>query len=128
MKAKPGKCYYNAYRVIQELPEYHQADYVEGVTVDRLGLLLEHAWVEKDGEVIDPTFVEDDMTYFPGLRYRGQMGLATAMMTAKPAYTRDDLPFFYRFGWGGGDSPEFMAAWEKAKGHANGLIAACLVT
>jgi hypothetical protein len=33
------------------------------------------------------------------------------------------LPFFYRFGWGGKDSPDFMAAWDAALRCSNAMIA-----
>jgi hypothetical protein len=45
----------------------------------------------------DPAIV-----YFPGLRFEGEVGVAKAMMTIpKPEYTKEDLPIFYRLGWGG---------------------------
>ena len=41
-------------------------------------LILEHGWVELDGEIIDPTLPEADMPYFPGLRFVGKAGLEEA--------------------------------------------------
>ncbi len=40
------------------------------------GFAIEHGWIEKDGMVIDPTLPTDEIVYFPGLRFRGQYGLA----------------------------------------------------
>lgn len=74
----------------------------------------EHGWVEKDGVIIDPTLPNDDLDYFPGLRFKGQQGLAKAMQISKPKYTVEDLPIFCRFGWGGVDSPKFRAAMIAA--------------
>jgi hypothetical protein len=47
--------------------------YVEGWAITSFGLVVEHGWVEKDGEVIDPTpvYVQnlDNTKYFPGVKY-----------------------------------------------------------
>jgi hypothetical protein len=32
----------------------------------------------------------------------------------KPEHTTEEFPIFYRFGWGGVDSPEMRAAWAAA--------------
>ena len=117
IRAKPGRCYYNAFQVVQRLPEYFFADYVEGIAV--LGSLhIEHAWVEKNGVIVDPSLPLDKVVYFAGLRFRGGLGLAKAMQIPKRETTRDDLPLFLRFGWGGIDSPEFRAARVAAYRHA----------
>ena len=76
-------------------------------------MVIEHGWVEKDGVIIDPTLPDDDLDYFPGLRFKGQRGLAKAMKIPKPKRTREDFPIFYRFGWGGIDSPEFRASLDS---------------
>ena len=114
VRSKPKQCYLNAARVILGLPEYADADYVEGLAVLAKVMVIEHGWVEKDGVIIDPTLPHDDLGYFPGLRFRGQRGLAEAMKIPKPEITQDDFPVFYRFGWGGIDSPEFRAALVAA--------------
>ena len=59
--------------------------------------------------IVDPTLPSAELIYFPGLRFHGEPGLAKAIGIPKPEYT-EDLPFFYRFGWGGIESPEFRAA------------------
>ena len=107
------QCFYNAFRTITDIPEYKTADYVEGIGVSN-GLLIEHGWVKKDGVIVDPTLPLDEIVYFPGFRFTGTAGLLKAFRIRKPKRTREDLPIFYRFGWGGGDSPEMRAAWAAA--------------
>ena len=54
VRAKARQCYYNAFHVVENLPDYFYADYVEGIAI--LGSLhIEHGWVEKDGVIVDPT-------------------------------------------------------------------------
>ena len=117
VRAKSKQCYLNAFRVIQEVEEYADADYVEGLAVIQGVIVIEHGWVEKDGVVVDPTLPRDNLTYFPGLRFKGQWGLAEAMKIPKPSYS-EHLPIFYRFGWGGIESPEFRAALVAAYRYA----------
>ena len=117
IRAKKQCCYLNAFRVIQEVPGYRAATYVEGIVVQMVeggGFPFEHGWVEKDGEIIDPTLPSHELVYFPGLRFVGVLGLAEALAIPKPAYTTEDFPIFYRFGWGGADSPEFSQAQREA--------------
>ena len=117
VRAKSKQCYHNAFRVVFEIPEYAEAEYVEGLAVIGGALVIEHGWVEKDGVVIDPTMPSDDLGYFPGLRFKGQRGVAKAMQISKPERTREDLPIFYRFGWGGIESAEFRLALVAAYRH-----------
>ena len=110
MGAEGKQCYYNAFRVIMEIPEYSNAEYVEGMAVDDHGLAFEHGWIEKEGAIVDPTLPAHELIYFPGLQFTGRVGLAKAVKIPKPRHTREDFPIFYRFGWGGIESPEFCAA------------------
>ena len=55
---------------------------------------IEHGWIEANGELLDPTLPYDDLTYFPGLRWSGQEGIARAFRIPKDKGT-DDLPFLY---------------------------------
>jgi len=121
IKARAKNCYSNAFRVVTFLPEYADATYVEGLAVLPSGVLIEHGWVAKNGEVIDPTLTGDGITYFPGLRFEGERGIARAMAIPKPEYTTEDLPIFYRFGWGGNDNPEFRQARNLAMAYSNDL-------
>jgi len=117
IRAKAKQCYKNAWLLIQAIPEYANADYVEGIAIVLGGLPIEHGWVERNDVIVDPTLPSKNMTYFPGLRFKGQRGLGEAM-TIEKDYGEDDLPIFYRFGWGGIDSPEFRAALIAAYRHA----------
>jgi hypothetical protein len=95
----------NAYRVIQYVPGYAGADYVEGIAV--FGLVpIQHGWVEKDGVIVDPTLPLKPAVYFPGLRFKGELGLSLALQRFETA----ELPFFHQLGPYGIDSPEFRAA------------------
>jgi hypothetical protein len=113
VQAKAKQCYLNAFRVIQYVPDYEEAEYVEGVLVLGGDWATEHAWVERDGVVIDPTLPSEELVYFPGLRFKGQRYLADALHIPKPAEF-EELPIFNRFGCGGVDSPEFRAALVTA--------------
>ena len=120
VRAKERQCYLNAFHVVQEVDAYGDADYIEGFVVDERGLFLEHGWVERQGIVVDPTLPDHDCRYVAGLRFHGQSGLAQAMIIPKPEHTKDDLPFFYRFGWGGSDHPDFAKARADAEAIALG--------
>ena len=110
LRGRAQQCYWNAFQVVQQIPEYSDAEYVEGMAVNDHGIAIEHGWVEKDGVIVDPTLPADELTYFPGLRFKGLRGLIEALKTPKPEHTGEDLPIFYRFGWGGIESPEFRSA------------------
>lgn len=103
------------------VPGYANATYVEGFAVQG-GLCIEHGWVEREGEIIDPTLPEANMRYFPGLRFEGQLNLSKALQTPREPDC-DDLPMFFRFGWGGSDSEEFLEARKEAMEYSNSLCA-----
>lgn len=109
VRARSKKCYLNAMRVISDVPGYQEADYVEGYAVIPGRICIEHGWVERDGEITDPTLPDADITYFPGLRFKGNLGIAKALQIPKEDWCKD-LPIFHRFGWGGIESPEFRSA------------------
>jgi len=113
LRARPQQCFWNAFQAVQRVPEYADAEYVEGIAVNRYRITLEHGWVEKDGVIIDPTLPDDELVYFPGLRFKGLHGLSEALRIPKPEWS-EDLPIFYRFGWGGIESHEFRSAWIAA--------------
>jgi hypothetical protein len=109
VRGRAQQCYWNAFQVVQRIPEYSDAEYVEGMAVNDDGLAIEHGWVERNGVIIDPTLPEDQLVYFPGLKFKGLHGLSEALRISKPEWS-EDLPIFYRFGWGGVESPEFRSA------------------
>jgi hypothetical protein len=119
IRAKPRQCYYNAFSTLFYCPEYQKANYVEGFVC--FGFLIEHGWIEFNGEIIDPTLPKDDPVYFPGLRFDGMAELSKAMKIPKDKGT-DDFPIFYRFGWGGNDSPEFRSAREAGMRYCDLLV------
>lgn len=86
-------CYRNAFRVVQNVPGYEKANSVEGIASFQNGLPIEHGWVERNGEIIDPTLPEKKMTYFPGLTFKGQQGIAEALLIPKAFKTDPDVPF-----------------------------------
>ena len=88
VKAKKQQCYINAMRVIWYVPEYEEADYIEGYAVIGSNFCIEHGWVEHDGIVIDPTLPDDKMAYFPGLRFTGGRGIAEAIQIPKERLVR----------------------------------------
>ena len=119
IRVKPQQCWYNAFKTMFYCPKYEQATYVEGIVHD--GVSIEHGWIEFNGEIIDPTLPTHDLIYFPGLRFQGMLEVSKVMRLPKPDWC-EDMPFFYRFGWGGKNSPEFRAAWEGAIRYCNLLI------
>jgi hypothetical protein len=68
-----------------------------------------------NGVIVDPNLPDDELLDYPGLRFRGRQGISEAMRIPKPR-DLDDLPILDRFGEGGSDSPEFVAAWFAAYG------------
>jgi hypothetical protein len=133
IRARQSQCYMNCCRAVQEADGYSGATYIEGFAIVHHSI-IEHAWLVRDGEIVDPTLAEEVMRYFPGLSWEGVAGLAEAMalpvlqfvgigpqakLVERPL-TRGDhsLPFFYRFGWGGRASPSFAAARKKAEAAA----------
>ena len=98
IKAKSKGCFYNAWQALGELPA---ALYVEGWTVTRdSAIAIEHAWLEYDGRIVDPTLGHDlDIAaYFPGLRLtgpelaealgkgQGQLPIAPTLANQPPEY------------------------------------------
>ena len=114
------ECYYNCFKTLLYCKEYSQeAVYVEGIY---LGMPIEHGWLEIDGQIVDPTLPTDTGIYFPGLRYKGISELSKAMQSPKKRYD-GDFPIFYRFGWGGHDSPEFRSARDASIAFLQAMVA-----
>lgn len=100
IEAKPKACFDNAFRALSLLPG---SSYIEGYAIFGEGLVIEHAWLEYLGETIDPTLPEGAQWYEPGLRY--SLGELLEALAEIP-----ELPIFYRFGWGGQESPSMREA------------------
>jgi hypothetical protein len=114
-KAEYEQCYHAACYALLDCSELSIGRYVEGYTVDEAGLILGHGWIELGDKIVDPTAYERTLTYFPGLRFSRSQAWEAMATVPKPEYVREDLPIFYRFGWGGCDSPEMMQAWASAR-------------
>lgn len=65
-------CWNNALDVVMR--ERPDAIYVEGWVVNKFGMVVEHGWVEADGEILEVTPVyletEGQDAYFSGMRYK----------------------------------------------------------
>lgn len=117
------RCFFNAFRAVTALSDYQNATYVEGIAVTTAGLILEHGWVERDGEIVDPTINDEHLVYFPGLRYQGAAGLSQAITKVPKQFEScEDLPIFYRFGFGGENCPEMTQAREQAKAYSKSIV------
>ena len=120
IRARRSHCYHNAFRALDHLPS---AVYVEGIAVrsstgDNPPMPIEHGWLEHEGAIVDPSLrllggADRMVGYCPGLRFTGAE-LFEALRTVPKGKESDDLPIFYRFGWGGGDSAGMVAAWIAA--------------
>ncbi len=64
-----SRCFYNASRAVRDVPELHNASYVEGVAVivvEGKTHYFDHGWIETaDGTIVDPT-----LACHPGVRRR----------------------------------------------------------
>ena len=107
--------YHAACYALLDYSELSVGHYVEGYTVDEAGRIADHGWVELGDKIIDPTLYEHPLTYFAGLRFSRSQVWEALVTIPKPEYVREDLPIFYRFGWGGCDSPQMMRAWANAR-------------
>ncbi len=66
IEAKPNHCFINAIRALEEIPE---AEYIEGYAVSSASSEpFLHAWLELDGEIIDPSLPNRQCEYFLGAR------------------------------------------------------------
>jgi hypothetical protein len=111
--ARPKECWRNAIMGLAVLPG---AFYVEGWIITTSGLVVEHAWLELDDEMVDPTLYQEKGTrYFPGQRYDLDT-VSTFLLDGDEAHTsllRPGLTFplacnsTERF-------PEYSAAFNRA--------------
>ncbi len=114
IRAVPKRCWFNARKVIQKLDDFVGASYVEGYAVSKRGWPpLEHGWVVKDGQIIDPTLPHSVGAYFPGLEFIGRAGIEEFLSTSQGRKCRKS-PFMYAFGWGGLESPSMARACKES--------------
>lgn len=119
VKAKKKQCYINAMRVIWYVPEYEQADYVEGYAVIDCNFCIEHGWVEQGGVVIDPTLHDDGIVFFLACDSREgwgsprrstsriRTGVRTCRSSTGSAGEASTVPSFVRQSWQRTDTPEW---------------------
>lgn len=70
VRGRAKECWKNAFAGLTVLPDLDQVFYVEGFAVTRRSrLVIEHGWIEKAGEVVDPTIPEGLEAYFAGFRF-----------------------------------------------------------
>lgn len=112
--AQTSQCFRNASLAFTSMPELVDGLYIEGYAIHgKHGFLLEHGWIElDDGRIVDPTLYTRDVNYFPGLRFTRRQ-IEDAMRTSP------ELPVFYRFGYGGSNSPEMRKAFAMALAYSN---------
>lgn len=120
VRSQPKRCWFNARRAILKLDDYADASYVEGWAVHDNGLMIEHGWVVREGVIIDPTIPRKPYRYFPGLEFRGRTGIAEFLATPEGRKCRRS-PFFFAFGWGGGDSPSYTRAFQHVLDYVRSL-------
>lgn len=114
VRAAVKQCWFNARKVVLKLEDYANASYIEGWVVDLDGgSMMEHGWVVRNGKVIDPTLPHKNYAHFPGLEFKGRKGIQEFLDTPLGRKHRRD-PFFYAFGWGGGESPGYVKAFHDA--------------
>jgi hypothetical protein len=113
-EAKGQDVYHAAYCALLGCSELSIGRYVEGYAVAMGGTPFEHGWIELGGKIVDPAAFESGLTYFPGLRLDRWEAWEALTTIPRPEYVREELPIFYRFGWGGCDSPEMMQAYAEA--------------
>lgn len=60
----------NAWCALEWMPDLAAGEYVEGYAImSGSHVVFEHGWVELDGQVIDPSYPDGQVAYFPGLRF-----------------------------------------------------------
>lgn len=70
VRKQPGKGWQNCWRAIRTLSELADARYVEGWVVTGDLVAVEHAWIEMNGSIVDPTFLRRGrvISYHPAFR------------------------------------------------------------
>lgn len=122
VRAIPKQCWFNARKAILKLEDYAAASYVEGWVVLDGGVLIEHGWVVRGDEVIDPTLPDCVDAYFPGLEFRGREEIHAFLASPQGRKCRQS-PFLYAYGWGGRHSPSMRAAMKNAEVFSTGRYA-----
>lgn len=109
ISAELNRCWWNACKAIQTLPEYFNATYVEGMAVVvNIPEPFEHGWIVCNGVIIDPTLEEHFIWYFPSFEFKGKEGIR-AFLQSNPKWSE---PPFYK-------SPRFRKIFSICRKCAN---------
>jgi hypothetical protein len=124
IEAEMKACWSNASLALLRAGAVGQRDlvYCEGwIVLGGVPIPTEHGWLQTDsGVIVDPTLVlvpgerDEPATYFAGVKYTfDDVYRSLINQRATP-------PFVWEHGWGGCESPEYMAARDQAYRHAYG--------
>ena len=107
----PKACWANAIKLLKKSRDSNLR-YVEGFAkLPHFGnLVIEHGWVQTlEGTIIDPTLIDDEAEYFPGITYTLPEVLAQG---------RRSPPYVWggKNGWGGFGNTAYKAAHDRAWG------------
>lgn len=109
VRDKPHSPWRTACRALRSRSELEGAFYVEGWAVAlNSKLVVEHAWLELGGRIIDPTRWNYDLAYFPVLRFDKRQ-----MLEALADYPK--LPITWRGSSCLQDNPAYHQAWRNAR-------------
>ena len=104
-KAVPKACWDNS---IQALYHIGKGQYVEGWAIDlELGIPIEHGWIEVNGQIVDVTWKEENVEFFPGIKY----SLYEVEVLVNEGYSP---PFAWQYGWGGFENKAYKEAHDQA--------------
>lgn len=82
IRAQKRSCYLNAWRSVECCTELDGLFYTEGWVVEPQGIVIEHAWLEQDRIIIDPTLNSPPcIAYFPSLRLNRVQAIEQAIST-----------------------------------------------
>jgi hypothetical protein len=114
---KPQSGWHTACLALRSDSQLEKGFYVEGwaVLLDSL-LVIEHAWIELAGRIVDPTRWASGLAYFPALRFDKDQLLDALVDSAK-------LPLSWRSGQSLRDNPAYHQASRDARALAQSQLA-----
>jgi hypothetical protein len=109
--------WHTACLALRSVPYLEKGLYVEGwaLVPDNL-LVIEHAWIELAGRIVDPTRWSSGLVYFPALRFDKDQLLDRLVDCAK-------LPLAWRSGRSLQDNPAYHQALRDARALAQSQLA-----
>ena len=106
---KPQNGWQSAYLALRSDSQLETGFYIEGWAVIPHDLLvIEHAWIELAGRIVDPTRWAHGLAYFPALRFDRDQLLDALVDCAK-------LPLSWRCGVRQQDNPAYNQASQDAR-------------